>query len=344
MVKHFFGLLLKENLLGFLLVTATTISLAIQAFLQPPFEWIRILPIAFTVAYLAVHLRNIARLAKQTYYAVPIPYSVCLGQTHDWFESAQRQQEQKLTSLGLAWPDIQRTYRLHRMDWSFFDEHRLGLKANVWVEKVREICRHFEHLSNRIPSQPVYHVFLATPGTLALAIGAKIGRRIPVIVYQHAGMVKDPYVSVFDTENIGSRDGYHLLNQRISDYKLIEMEAIGEGTGSAMNRILVVLDFTGHELRKPYPGCGAGEIIRVRLRASHGHIPLDSDWVAIAHEISSSLFAQLDRDREVHLLPGIPASLAFVLGTALGATPGIFLYHFNLHDGAYTEPFALHEL
>jgi len=344
MAKHFFGLLLKENLLGFLLVTATTVSLAIQAYLQSPFEWIRVLPIAFTVAYLGVHLRNVTRLAKQTYYAVPVPYCVCLGQTHDWFEAALRQQEQKLTRLGLAWPDIQRTYRLHRMDWAFFDEHRLGLEAHAWIEKVREVSRHFEHLTNRIPSQPVYHVFLAAPGTLALALGAKIGRRIPVVVYQHAGMVKDPYVSVFDTENIGSRDGYHLLNQRIPEYKRIEIQTIEGDIGSQTNRTLIILDLTGHELRKPYPACGAHEIIRVRLRASHGHIPLDGDWVSIAHEIASLLFAQLDQDREVHLLPGIPASLAFVLGTVLGATHGISLYHFNLHDGAYTEPFALHEL
>jgi len=190
-LRHFLGMLLKENLLGFLLVSATTLSLAIQAYSQTPFEWIWLLPIGFTVTYLVVHLRNVTRLARQTFHAVPVPYSVCLGQTHDWFEAALRQQEQKLVSLGLAWSDIQRTYRLHRMDWAFFDEHRLGLQSRAWVEKAREVCRHFDHLTNRIPIQPVYHVFLAVPGTLALALGAKFGRRIPAVVYQHAGMVQE---------------------------------------------------------------------------------------------------------------------------------------------------------
>lgn len=344
MLKHFLGVLLKENLLGFLLVSATTLSLAIQAYSQTPFEWIRLLPIGFTVAYLAVHLRTVTRLARQTFHAVPVPYSVCLGQTHDWFESALRQQEQKLISLGLAWSDIQRTYRLQRMDWAFFDERRLGLQSKAWIERAREVCRHFDHLTNRIPIQPVYHVFLAAPGTFALALGAKFGRRIPVVVYQHAGMVKDPYVSVFDTENIGSHDGYHLLNQRISEYKRIEVEQLQPQKDGPTSKALVVLDFTGHELRKPYPDCGADEVIRVRLRASHGHIPLDGQWVSIVHEIASLLYAQLDQDKQVHLLPGIPASLAFMLGTVLGTTHGVWLYHFNVHDGAYTEPFAAHEL
>ncbi|HKQ25788.1 MAG TPA: SAVED domain-containing protein [Burkholderiales bacterium] len=230
------------------------------------------------------------------------------------------------------------------MDWAFLDEHRLGLHSSAWVDKAREVCRHFDHLTNRIPIQPVYHVFLATPGTFALALGAKFGRRIPVVVYQHAGMVRDPYVPVFDTENIGSHDGYHLLNQRISEYKRIEIERLQPQTDSSSGKALVILDFTGHELRKPYPDCGADDVILVRLCTSHGHIPLDADWVSIAHEIASLLYSQLDRDKQVHLLPGIPASLAFVLGTVLGTTHGVWLYHFNVHDGAYTEPFASHEL
>ena len=344
MIKHFLTVLLKENLLGFLLVCVTMVTVTIQAYTTAPFEAIRLLPIAFPFIYAVVHLRNTGRLAKQTYNAVPVPYSVCLGQTHEWFESALRQQEQKLTSLRLAWADIQRTFHIHRMDWAYFDEHRLSLDGGRWNEKVREINRHFDHLTNRIPIQPVYHVFLAVPGTLAFAMGAKFGRRIPVVVYQHAGMVRDPYVAVFDTENIGNKDGYHLLNQRVTEYSRLEIETIQSPVKQIAKTVLLVLDFTGHELRKPYPDCGANQTIHVRLKGSRGHIPLDGNWVEIAHEVASLVFQYLDSDHEVHILPGIPAALAFVLGTIVGTTPGIRIYHFNVHDSAYTSSMALHEI
>lgn len=331
-------------MLGLVLVLATTISLLIQAFAQTAFEAVRLVPVAFTGAYLWIHLSGVYRLAKQTYYAVPVPYSICLAQTREWFEAAARQQEQKLLSLGLAWREIQRTFKLHHIDWQFFDERRLGVDADSWIKKVETISNHFDHLTNRVPIQPVYHIFLALPGTLSLALGAKIGRRIPVVVYQHAGMVKDPYVSIFNTENIDSHDGYHLLNKRIEKYELLEITEVEEYQESSKSLVLVVLDFTGHELRKPYPQCGAKTVVRLRLKSSHGHIPLEADWVAIAHEISSFLYSYLDEDEEVHLLPGMPASLAFIVGTILGTVPGVWLYHFNLHDGEYTEPFSLHAL
>ncbi len=343
MLKHFFRVLIQENLRGFLLVAATTAGLAIQGLRADTFQLLSVIPIFFASTYLAWHVQSVLKLAKQTYHAVPVPYFLCLGQTSDWFEVALRQQEQKLKRLRLAWHDIQKTYRIHKNDWTFFDEHRLGLSPEEWKNKVGEISRHFDYLTNRVSTQPVYHVFLAVPGTLSLALGAKIGRRTPIVVYQHAGMVKDPYIEVFSTEGIDSREGYHLLNQRITNYERIEVETELRDC-KERGRTLIVLDFTGHELRKPYPECDAHQTIRLRLRDSHGHIPLDGDWISIAHEIASLIHQQLDNDQEVHLLLGIPASLAFIIGTVLGTTHDVWLYHYNRHDAAYTQPFALHLL
>lgn len=345
MIKHFFSILCREFLLRFLLVSATTISLVIQFASQSPFQWIRLIPIFLTSTYLFVHLRSVILIAKKTYYAVPVPYSVCIGQTRDWFESALRQQEQKLHNLGLAWNEIQRLYRIHQIDWTFFNEQRLNLSARQWLDKIKDIAHHFDCLLNRIPSQIIFHIFFAAPGSLTLALGAKVGRRMPLIVYQHAGMVRNPYKEVFNTEKISQPNGYHMLNKRITQYRLLNIEKPELKTPSSdKSRILVILDFTGHELRKPYPICGPSVSYKLTLKDSPGHIPLDSDWISIAHEITSFIFSQLDQDYEVHLLPGIPASLAFILGTILGLTPGVWVYHYNMHDSSYTEPFPLHQL
>ncbi len=96
-------------------------------------------------------------------------------------------------------------------------------------------------------------------------------------VYQHAGMVKDPYAVVFSSENIDQNEGYHLLNKRVDDYKLIRVESKPNGH-SGPQPALVILDFTAHELPHPYPETADKEIVYVRLKAAKGHIPLHENW------------------------------------------------------------------
>ena len=83
MLKHFFGILIHENLRGFLLVAATTAGLAIQGLRADSFQLLSVVPISFAALYLILHLHSVFKLARQTYHSVPIPYSLCLGQTRD---------------------------------------------------------------------------------------------------------------------------------------------------------------------------------------------------------------------------------------------------------------------
>ena len=128
MFQHFFRTLAKEDLRGFLLVVATIASLVVDALLRPSLEVIRLLPVALLSVFLGLHLRGVWRLARQTHGSVPIPYSICLAQTHEWYRNVLRQQEDKLRTLGIPWEGIKRSFRLHRLDWSFFDETKLSDK------------------------------------------------------------------------------------------------------------------------------------------------------------------------------------------------------------------------
>ncbi len=344
-VRHWLQVLVREKLLSLCLVFASGTSLVIQSIATQTFSWPHLVPISLLLVYTGVHLRSVTRLAQQTWRAIPLPYSVCLGQSRDWYEAAIRQQEQTLQSTRIAWEDIQRTYRVHRIDWAYFHEGRLSLSAAAWKDGVGNIVRHFEHLTNRIPIQPVFHMFFAAPAPLTLALGARIGRRLPVNVYQHAGMVHNPYVRVFSSEEISQDEGYHLLNKRVSEYSLIDVRASsGNDNDARNNRVLMILDFTGHDLPKPFPLSDAAETLFVQLKSAKGHIPLNASWIDLAHEISSAVFAKVDEDKEVHLLPGIPSSLAFIVGTVVGAIPGVVVYHYNRHDSSYTDGFMLNEL
>ena len=341
-LRHWFFVLIRENILELCLVLASVASLLVQGLASDSINLWYLLPIAFLVSYLWVHLSSVTRLALQTYETVPLPYSVCLAQSHDWHEAAIRQQEQTLEGAKIAWTDIQRTHRIHQSDWTYFNDQRLDLTSSCWSDRIADIVRHFDRLTNRVPIQPVYHFFFASPAPVAFALGARIGRRVPMKVYQHAGMVKDPYAVVFSSENIAQNEGYHLLNKRVDDYKLLEVESEPNGNKPA----LVVLDFTAHKLPQPYPEIASvdREIVHTRLKATEGHIPLSENWIDLAQEIASLIFSYVDKGRRVHLLLGIPSSLAFIVGSIMGTIPDVTLYHYNRHDGKYTEGIVLHEL
>ena len=350
-LRHWFFVLIRENILGLCLVLASAASLLVQGIAASSFNWWYLVPIAFLGAYLWVHLFSVTRLARQTYETVPLPYSICLAQSQDWHRGAIRQQEQTLEGAKIAWTAIQRTHLIHQSDWTYFDEHRLDLTSSCWRDRIADIIRHFDRLTNRVPIRPVYHFFFAAPAPITFALGALIGRRMPMQVYQHAGIVKDPYAVVFSSENLDQTEGYHLLNKRVKEYKLIKF---GPDTNDDIPSkptkpnddipALIILDFTGHELPCPYPQAAGKELVYAHLKGTRGHIPLSENWIDIAQEITSLIFSYVDKDRSVHLLPGIPASLAFIVGTIVGTIPGVTLYHYNRHDGKYTEGIVLHEL
>lgn len=346
MFWHFIRTLAKEEPLGFLLVVATTASLVVDAVIRPSFEVIRLLPVAFLGVYLWVHLKNVWRLARQTYESVPIPYSICLAQTNEWYRSALRQQEDKLRKLGVPWEGIKRSFRLHRLDWSFFDETRLTDKPEHWLDTANRVHSHFGGLADRVELQTIYHIFLVTPAPIALAVGARAGRRIPYVLYQHAGSVRDPYTEVCNMAEIASEEGYHLLNERVSTFEMINVgqEPQHDAEVGVGDKVLMVWNFTGHKLPKPYPDCGAVLTVNLSLKGMEGHIPLGKSWMSLAREIASATFKYLDQGAEVHVLPGIPSTLAFMVGSILGTTNSLHIHYYNKAINGYHRTFSLDEL
>ena len=317
-----------------------------DAALRPTLELIRLLPAIFSGLYVVVHLRHVWRLARQTFRSVPVPYSMCLAQTNEWYRNALRQQEDKLTKMGIPWESIKRSFRIHRLDWSFFDGKKLSNEPEKWLAMARRIDNHFSAFADRVDVQPIYHVFLVSPAPLALALGALAGRRVPYVVYQHAGSVRDPYAEVCNMADVTSEDGYHLLNQRIPDPTLVHVD-LQPNTEVEINvgdSVLMVWDFTGHKLPQPYPECDPAVVVSLSLKGSEGHIPLSLNWMNLAREISSVAFKYLDKGAIVHVLPGVPSALAFIIGSIIGTTNSLYVYYYNKTKNSYHETFSLHQL
>lgn len=346
MFKYFLKNLWKSELLAFITALATLSALVVDSILTKDFQSLRLIPITFIAMYILFHLWKTWVFSSQTYSAIPLPYFLCLAQSHEWYISAIKQQEAHIKKEGVEWDEIQNSFKIHRQDWAFFDSSKLSEISSDWIHKTKDISNHFDHLANRIEAQPLFHIFVASPAPIALGVGALFAGRVPFSVHQHAGMVKNPYKKVHSSEEIvTAEDGYHILNRRVSEFKSIEVKKDGtEKEATPTNKTMIVLDFTGHRLPKPYPVEESTNVIRLGMIGEEGHIPLSSYWMLIAQEISTVISGELNDGKAVSLLLGVPSTMAFLIGTILRTSSRVDVYYFNRSLDKYHKVFNLSEL
>lgn len=345
MLKYFFTSLARSELLAILAAIATAASLIVEMILASKFEAVRLIPIIIAISYVIAHLWKTWKFTSQTYSAIPLPYFICLGQSHEWYISAIKQQESHIKKLGIAWPEIQNTFKIHRQDWAFFDSSKLNDESTNWIHKTKDVSNHFDHLANRIECQPLFHVFVAAPAPIALGVGALFAGRGPFSLHQHAGMVQSPYVPVHESERIISpEDGYHILNRQLASFKHIEIKSGDDDSNIEVDEAIIVLDFTGHRLPKPYPSKNSSRVIRLGMVGEEGNISLKKPWIEIAQEICSIVSKELNTGKKVSILLGVPSGLAFLMGTILRTSSRLEVYYFNRSIDNYHRVFNLSEL
>lgn len=346
MFKYFLKNLWASELLAFTTAVVTFASLLVEALIAPTSVWLRLIPIGLISLYILSHVWKTWAFSRQTYSSIPLPYFICLDQSHEWYLSAIKQQEAHIKKEGIAWDGIQRNFKIHRQDWAYYDPSRLGDKSSDWIHKTRDISHHFEHLVNRMETQPLFQIFVAAPAPVALGVGALFAGRMPFNVHQYAGMVNDPYAKVHSSEDIiTAEDGYHVLNRRVSELVHIE-EKLNEKPDNDVNfdKTLIVLDFTGHKLPKPYPIEDNTLVVRLGMRGEEGHIPLTNQWMLIAQEICSVISSKLNRGCKVSILLGVPSTLGFLMGSILRTSSRIDIFYFNRGLDKYHKVFNLGEL
>ena len=284
--------------------------------------------------------------SSQTLRSIPLPYFFCLSQNYEWYLSAVKQQEAHLKENGIAWDEIQKKFRIHRQDWTFYESSKLGVSSPEWISKTKEISHHFEHLTNRIEEQPLFHIFVAAPAPIALGVGALFAGRIPFTVHQHTGMVKSSYAKVHSSDIlVTAEEGYHVLNKMVTKFEYVEEkedETINQNRNA--NGTLIILDFTGHRLPKPYPIEPQSKVIRLGLKGEDGHIPLNDQWITIAREISTIISCELNEGKNVSVLLGVPSTMAFLIGSILRTSSRFDIYYFNRSLDKYHKVYNLSDL
>jgi len=347
MFRYFLKNLWKTEVLAFITALATLSSLVIDSIVATKFEIVRLVPICFISIYIVYHVWRTWKFSIQTFSSIPLPYFLCLAQNHEWYISATKLQEAQLKKEGVAWDEIKNSFKIHRQDWAFFDSSKLRDNKDEWIQKTKEISAHFSHLSNRVETQPYFHIFIACPAPIAMGFGALFAGRVPFSMHQHVGLIKNPYKIIHSGDEILSvEEGYHILNKQVSNFKYIEIkvdELLDEKYIKG-NVALVVLDFTGHRLPKPYPVEAPSNTIRLGIINEEGHIPLDSNWMLIAQEISSVITQELGKGKEISLLLGVPSSMAFLIGAILRTSSRVDIFYFNRSLDKYHKVFNLREL
>ena len=298
MLKHFLKILYQENFDAFVASFITFISLGVDLFLSSNIQPLKIIPISVSFIYLLYHLMQSYELARNTYLSVSMPYFVCLGKKYSWFENAIRQQEEVLLREGVPWSSIQKSFRVYRPDWAFFQEKRLSSDSNDrdWLNTYEAVEEHFDRLMNRVEKPLMLRFFMVVPESFAFVLGAKLGYRVTSKIYQYVGVSRKPYFTVFDTSKLSSVEGYSLSKSRIQRARFQNIKVIESEHGSSETDIIIAIQDTGHRLQKrsielirQSMECS---ILEVTLAINYQVSDLSSEWLAVASEIFSLIADQ----------------------------------------------------
>ena len=209
-----------------------------------------------------------------------------------------------------------------------------------------EIIAKLHALLHKAPEKRFTLHLSASITSLALGIGAALGGKRHVVVYQYSGGF---YKSAID-----------LTQQSLRSLKTItpsreEMRLLQGQEEAVEAQQVVALYFSSHnpfgdakELCERFtaqdPQGQAYGLSTIRLRANQGALPEDQDWAPYVAEAYSylNLLKETGRIKRFHLVSSVPTACAMALGMALGHFFDTHVYNWN--GGVYTHVFSLHDI
>ena len=185
-----------------------------------------------------------------------------------------------------------------------------------------------------------FHFFFVTPATIALALGATVGRDVRCNAYQYFG--PRGFVPVFDPERNDSLESYHRLQGFAGECKEISIKGMGN---ESARHVAILLQFVGHPL-SPIGDTikELHETILITHSIHPGHLPATLDWMQVATELGSVILKKVAEGKCVHLFVGLPTALAFALGYILGDHNPIHIYQYDKLNDRYICAFRLNQL
>ncbi len=317
--------LLKQNYLSeVLVVPASLITIIIDVVKSGRLISLDLVAISLLGSYLLFVLFDNYSLAKSTTQNVNSGYSICLDKKEKFFNDSLRLQIKTLTGQKVNLKKVNAYFRIIDSDWQFYDSDES--LPTEWNKTINRIYDHFFAYTQRLPVEAQFHLFAVTPVPIALALGFTIGKYREWIVYQYT----KPYY-----HKVSATDKKHAEHASSSSFTYIN---VTQETAQRNQEITVVLSFIPKsDIEIPRMN---NRLVEITLKTpatlnESSMVPL------VANEIQKVIDENLRDGKRVHLFPGVPISLAFLIGRSIHENAPISVYNPNRNTKEWECVFAL---
>lgn len=306
-----------DFLVAALLIVASSVS-------KQKLFWLEAVAILILAGYLIYVFVDTFRAYRVTSRDVYSGYSICLDKPVDSYQDAIRNQVATLKSGNSNWSVVTKHFRILDIDWQYYDGSKSPPKS--WQNNIADISRHFFRYARLLPRHTSLHIFLMAPPAIALGIGHTIGRNRNWNVYQY----------------LPTNDSYTLLpkynNQNAENFEYISVE---NSSRDDEIDVTIVLSFT--YLPKESLLALGENLILVSYMLPEPRIQPEY-FYGVAEEIAMVINRQLKQGKKVHLYPGLPSTLAFILGSRIDESSPVSIHNRNHDDGRWETVFSLNQL
>jgi hypothetical protein len=322
-VKSFFALLRDKYLQEILVIPSTILVIVIDSVNRNSFGLLDGIAILLLVAYLIYVLYDTQTSAIAITINLETGYSLCLGKSELEFADNLRKQKDVLHRKKINLSKVFSHYRVIDFDWQF---HESSIAQPVeWKENISNINEHFLRYALRIPTETKLHLFLLSPCPIAIGLGFTIGKHRPWVVYHYD----------FPTSSYNAIEPIKLDSVNKDKYQHININE----TGSSQEKVMVVVSIIPKS-SIPLPHLSE-RIIEITAKDPK---PQTSDFASIASEIIDYLNEIHMQVKSVHLFPGMPIAMGFVVGKELNDQANIHIYNPNRTTNKWERVLSLHDL
>lgn len=274
-----------------------------------------------------------------------IPLMVIVGKNDSEFNSMIFSVLQTMEEHGFDEETFKKEFGLEREDWIIKSESFLSENPKEWEKLVHRFEDKLNRLGEKLKGHKVYHIFLQGPVVLAVGMGAIMGTKYEVVLYQYSpGMGKNPYQPLIDIHSIreSNPEGVHVLKSRVNPANKF-FDTIESCTG--FQDLVISIFAATHDPKGDVEKAIGSETCKKSYSVMHlrskteGTFSKDVDWIEVTKELATIILNQVSRKeiKSTRLCISAPVVIGFALGMSLGIHSPVSLCNwFNDKQRYYT--------
>lgn len=289
--------------------------------------WLRIAGGVFAV-FLIYDVSHFAWQIWKEQRIKQLPLFAAIGVSDDELLSMTREVMETMTQWKFDLKRYEQDYGLDRLRLYIHRESDLPQVSTHWKTEVDRFAHRLIRIEYDLPGQKVLHIFLNCPTALAVGLGAVVGTRYNVVLYQKPqGGGKYVPVVTFDTAPVSTlRDP---LSEPFEYIHIVE-PALWKPT------LFVALQLGKASMGKLVAEMAQKENATVAVIENlyDGQLQSSEQWISVAREVRTQMERWLNHPdvKRVEIFLGGTVMLYFLIGMALGNFRPITVHQWFGHD------------